>query len=71
MINIGSVALLSHDALKRSAILGLSVFVQCWWPRESMLQGSNMLSEFHTSLSKVLTLWHCVKVKRRYLGSNT
>ena len=40
--------------------------VQCWWPRESMLQGSSVLSEFRTSLSKVLTLCHCVKVKQRY-----
>ena len=32
-----------------------------------MLQGSSTLSEFRTSLSKVLTLWHCVKVKQRYL----
>ena len=31
-----------------------------------MLWGSSVLSEFHTSLSKVLTLWHCVKVKQRY-----
>ena len=31
-----------------------------------MLQGSSVLSEFRTSLSKVLTLWHCVKVKQRY-----
>ena len=31
-----------------------------------MLQGSIALSEFRTSLSKVLTLWHCVKVKQRY-----
>ena len=27
---------------------------------------SSALSEFRTSLSKVLTLWHCVKVKQRY-----
>ena len=33
-----------------------------------MLQGSSVLSEFRTSLSKVLTLWHCVKVKQRYLS---
>ena len=33
-----------------------------------MLLGSSALSEFHTSLSKVLTLWHCVKVKQRYLS---
>ena len=32
-----------------------------------MLRGSSALSEFRTSLSKVLTLWHCVKVKQRYL----
>ena len=31
-----------------------------------MLWGSSMLSEFCTSLSKVLTLWHCVKIKQRY-----
>ena len=31
-----------------------------------MLWGSSILSEFYTSLSKVLTLWHCVKVKQRY-----
>ena len=37
-----------------------------WWPRESMLWGSSTPSEFRTSLSKVLTLWHCVKVKQRY-----
>ena len=29
---IGSVALLSHNPLKWSAILGLSFFVLCWWP---------------------------------------
>ena len=33
-----------------------------------MLWGSSTLSEFRTSLSKVLTLWHCVKVKQRYLS---
>ena len=42
-------------------------FAQCWWPRESMLQGSSALSEFRTSLSKVLTLWYCVKVKQHYI----
>ena len=31
-----------------------------------MLWGSSMLSEFFTSLSKVLTLWRCVNVKQRY-----
>ena len=31
-----------------------------------MLRGSSALSEFRTSLSEVLTLWHCVKVKQRY-----
>ena len=41
--------------------------MQCWWPRESMLQGSSGLSEFRTSLSKMLTLWHCMKVKQCYL----
>ena len=33
-----------------------------------MLRGSNAHSEFCTSLSKVLTLWQCVKVKQRYLS---
>ena len=42
-------------------------FAQCWWPRESMLWDSSMLSEFHTSLSKVLILWNYVKVKQIYL----
>ena len=28
--------------------------------------GSIALSEFRTSLSKVLTIWHCDKVKQRY-----
>ena len=69
-VHIGSVALLSHYTLKGSAILGLSFFAWCWWPRESMLWGSSMLSEFHTSLSKVLTLWHCVKVKQCYHSSS-
>ena len=32
-----------------------------------MLWCSSTLSEFHTSLSKVLILWYCVKVKQRYL----
>ena len=31
-----------------------------------MLWGSSALSEFCTSLSKLPTLWHCVKVKQRY-----
>ena len=62
----GSVALLSNNTLKWSAILGLSFFVQCWWPRESVLWGSNALSKFRSSLSKGLTLGHCVKVKQRY-----
>ena len=35
-----------------------------------MLWGSSTLSEFHTSLTKVLTLWHCVKVKQHYLNSS-
>ena len=39
-------------------------FARCWWPRESVIQGSSVLSEFRTSLSKVLTLCHCVKVKQ-------
>ena len=51
--------------------MGLSFFVRSWWPREYMLQGSSMLSKFCTSLSKVLTLWHCVKVKQRYPCSTT
>ena len=59
--------MLSHNTLRWSVILGLSFFVWCWWPRESMLWGSSALSEFRTSLSKVLTLWHCVKVKQHYL----
>ena len=33
-----------------------------------MLQGSSALSEFRTSLSKVLTLWHGVKVKQCHLS---
>ena len=66
----GSIALLSRNTLKWSAILGLSFFVCCWLPRESMLRGSSMLREFHTSLSKVLTLWHCVKVKQHYHTHN-
>ena len=44
----------------------LIFFALCWWPRESMLWGSSALSEFRTSLTKVLTLWHCVKVNQRY-----
>ena len=60
-------ALLSHNTLKWSVILGHSFFAWCWWPRESVLRGSSGLSEFHTSLSKVPTLWHYVKVKQRYL----
>ena len=32
-----------------------------------MLWDSSAFSEFRTSLSKVLTLWHYVKVKQRYL----
>ena len=63
---LSSVALLSHNDLKWSAILGLRVFARCWRSRESMLQNSSTLSEFHASLSKVLTLWHCVKAKQRY-----
>ena len=62
----GSVALLLHNTLKWSVILRLSFFARCWWHRESMLWGSSMLSEFHSSLSKVLTLWYCVKLKQRY-----
>ena len=63
---IGSIALLSHNTSKWSGILGLSFFAWCWWHRESILQGSSTLSEFCTSLSKVLTLWQCVKVKQHY-----
>ena len=36
-----------------------------------MLWGSSMLIEFHTSLSKVLTLSHSVKVKQCYHGMNS
>ena len=50
-MHYGSVALLSHNTLKRSAILGLSFLAQCWWPRESVLWGSSVLSEFRTSLA--------------------
>ena len=64
----GSVALLSHSTLKWSAILRLSFFAQCWWPREFVLRGSSAPSEFLTSLSNVLTLRHCVKVKQCYLN---
>ena len=63
---MGSVVLPWHNTLKWSAILGLSFFAQCCRPRESMLQSSRALREFRTSLSKVLTLWHCVKAKQRY-----
>ena len=63
---LGSVALLSHNTLKLSVILGLSFILWCWWPRKSVLQGSSALGKFCTSLSKVLTLQHCVKVKQRY-----
>ena len=61
-----SVALLSHNTLKWCVFLGLNFFGRWWWPRESVLWGSSALSEFRTSLSKVLTLWHCVKVKQCY-----
>ena len=37
----GSVALLSHNTLKLSAILRFSFLVRCWWARESMIQGSS------------------------------
>ena len=33
-----------------------------------MLWNSSGFSEFRTSLSKVLTLWHYVKVRQRYLS---
>ena len=56
----GSVALLSHNTLKWSAILGLSFFAWCWWPMESMLWGSSALSEFCTSiLNRANTLALC------------
>ena len=32
-----------------------------------LLRYFRMLSEFCSSLSKVITLWHCVKVKQHYL----
>ena len=38
-------SLVAHT-LKWSAILGLIFCVQCWWPRESMLWGSSVPSEF-------------------------
>ena len=41
----------------------------CWWPRESVLWGSSALIEFLTSLSKVLPLWHSVKVKQFSMNS--
>ena len=66
--NQGSIALLSHNTLKWSVILGLSFFAWFCWHRESMLQGSSTLSEFRTSHSKVLKHWHCVKVKQCYLN---
>ena len=34
---------------------------------QAQVCGSSTLSEFRTSVSKVLTLWHCVKVKQHYL----
>ena len=68
---VDSVALLLRNTLKWSAILGLGFFVQCWWPRQSMLWDSSSLSEFRTSLSTVLTLWHCVNVKQCYLTWTT
>ena len=51
----GSISLLSHNTLKLKCDFGTYFFVQCWWPRESVLQGSSVLCEFCTSLSKVLT----------------
>ena len=39
----GSIALLLHNTLKCTiAIQGLSLFVHCWWPRESVLWGSSV-----------------------------
>ena len=64
---LGSVALLSNNTLMGSAILGVSFFARCLWLRESVLWGSSALSEFRTSLFKLLTLWHSVKVKQRHL----
>ena len=46
---------------------GTWFFARCWWSREPVPWGSSMLSDFRTSLSKVLTLWHFVKVKQCYL----
>ena len=62
--NMGSVILLWHNAKVLALLKVLTLFVQCWWPRESMLHDSSTLSKFCTSLSKVLTLWHYVKVKQ-------
>ena len=58
------VAFTQHFKVKCN--FGTYFFVQCWWPRKSVLQGSSALSEFRTSLSKVLIHWHCVKVKQCY-----
>ena len=66
-LHYGSVALLSHNTLKWSAFLGLSFFVRCWWPRESMLQGSLHFHTLKVQILKVLTLCQSVKVKQRYL----
>ena len=66
LLKIGSVALLLCNTLKWSAILGLSFFSWCMWPRESMIRGSSALSEFCSSLLNVLTLWYCVEVKQYY-----
>ena len=47
-------------------ILGLSFFCTVLVAQGIRATGFKHLSEFRTSLSKVLTLWHCVKVKQRY-----
>ena len=47
---------------------GIYQFRSTTGPRESVLWGSRALSAFCTSLSKVLILWHCVKVKQHYLS---
>ena len=50
-------------------VFGISYFtttlVQYQYPCY-VVQAVSTLSEFRASLSKVLTLWHCVKVKHRY-----
>ena len=41
-------------------------FVQCWWSRESVLQGSLHFCTLKVQILKVLTLCESVKVKQRY-----